>query len=274
MAIITISRGTFSGGKALAECVAERLDYRCISREVLVKAARDHGVPLEKLSKALDDVPGILERMSLERVHYLAYVQEALCREIRDEQVVYHGLAGHLLLKGVPHVLKVRIIANMEFRIKAAMERRNLNRHDAIEFIKRIDDVRDKWVKFLYHVDRNDPSIYDLTINLDRISLSSACEIVCLNASQEEFQTTPESQERLADLILSTEVRAKIASAGNIADDRIEIEAHDGIITIGGMLPSLEDADTVRELVRRQPGVRDIESRLRISFPTQIRWST
>jgi len=274
MAIITISRGTFSGGKALAECVAERLGYRCISREVLVKAAREHGVPLERLSKALNEVPGILERMSLERVHYLAYVQEALIKEVRDERLVYHGLAGHLLLKGVPHILKVRVIANMEFRIKAAMERRNLNRHDAIEFIKKIDVRRDKWVSFLYNVNRNDPSMYDLTINLDRISLSSACDIVCLNASQGEFQTTPESQEHLADLILSTEVRTKIASDSDIIDDRIEIDAHNGIITIGGTVYSFEDTDRVRELVRQQPGVKDIESRLRVSFPAHIRWST
>ncbi|MFC1977296.1 cytidylate kinase family protein [Chloroflexota bacterium] len=272
MAIITISRGTFSGGKALAECVAERLGFRCISREVLVKAARDHSVPLEKLSKALDEVPGILERTNLERVHYLAYVQEALTKEVKDEQVVYHGLAGHLLLKGVPHVLKVRVIANMEFRIKAAMERRNLNWHNAIKSIEKIDVRRDKWVRFLYHVDRNDPSIYDLTINLDRISLSSACEIVCLNASQAEFRATPESKERLADLVLSAEVRAKIASDDNIADDRIEIEAHDGIITIGGTVHSLEDADRTRELVRRQPGVKGIESRLRALIQTEISW--
>ncbi len=36
MSIITISRGVFSGGEALAECVAVRLGYRCIDRDTLV----------------------------------------------------------------------------------------------------------------------------------------------------------------------------------------------------------------------------------------------
>jgi len=98
MAIITISRGTFSGGQSLAECVAEKLGYRCISREVLVEAAKARGVPLEKLSKSLSDVPGILEGMSLERVHYLAYIKAALVSAVKDEMAVYHGLAGHFLL--------------------------------------------------------------------------------------------------------------------------------------------------------------------------------
>jgi len=39
MSIITISRGTMSGGKILAETLAERLSYRCISREIIIKAA-------------------------------------------------------------------------------------------------------------------------------------------------------------------------------------------------------------------------------------------
>jgi len=75
MAIITVSRGTFSGGKILAKCVAEKLGYRCISREVLVDAAREFGAPLEKLSKALDEPPGFLHHLTAERVHYLAYIR-------------------------------------------------------------------------------------------------------------------------------------------------------------------------------------------------------
>jgi len=39
MAVITISRGSFSGGKMLAECLAEKLGYRCIDRDVIVEKA-------------------------------------------------------------------------------------------------------------------------------------------------------------------------------------------------------------------------------------------
>lgn len=264
MAIITISRGTFSGGQSLAECVAAKLGYRCLSREVLVEAAGDHGIPLEKLSKALSDTPGILGGMSLERVHYLRFIQEALVKAVKDEKVVYHGLAGHLLLREVPHILRVKVIANMEFRTKAAMDRMQLSHEQAIEFIKKIDEKRDKWVRFLYHVDRNDPSLYDLVINLDRIDLPSACEIICLIAGQKEFQPTPESQKRLDDLVLSTEVRAKIAEDGTIADGEIEVDVDDGIVTIGGKAQSFGDADKIREIVRDMPGVKEINSNMQV----------
>ena len=264
MPIITISRGTFSGGQRLAECLSEKLGYKCISREVLVEAARGHGVPLEELSKALNEPPGgIFHRKGLKRVHYLVYVQEALVKAVQDERAVYHGLAGQLLLRGVPHILRVKVIANMEFRIQAAIDRVHCGRHEAVEFIKNIDKKRDKWVRYLYDVDRNDPLLYDLVVNLDRIDILSACEIVCASASQEEFQTTPESQKRLKDLVLSSELRGRIASDRSIQDDDVEIEADDGVITIRGTAHSLADEEKIRELVRQAPGVRDVKSEMR-----------
>src|SRR5919197_611039 len=51
MSIITISRGSFSGGQALAERVAQRLGYSCLSREVLVEAAATYGVPESTLAQ-------------------------------------------------------------------------------------------------------------------------------------------------------------------------------------------------------------------------------
>ena len=40
MPIISVSRGTFSGGKHLAEELAQDLGYPCISREIITDAAK------------------------------------------------------------------------------------------------------------------------------------------------------------------------------------------------------------------------------------------
>jgi cytidylate kinase len=199
MAIITISRGTFSGGQSLAKCVAEKLGYRCISREVLVEAAKQYGVQEEDLYKALSEKPGILERLTLERVHYLAYIRAALIKEAKDNDLVYHGHAGHLLLRGTPYILRIKVIANMEFRIKAAMDLHNYGREEAIQFIHKVDDERAKWTRFLYRVDWNDPSTYDIVINLDRLALPAACDIICHMSNLEGYETTPESQKIMDD---------------------------------------------------------------------------
>ncbi|MFC2008336.1 cytidylate kinase family protein [Chloroflexota bacterium] len=270
MAIITVSRGTFSGGRSLAESVAERLGYRCLPRVALYETANRYGVSEEKLSKAISEAPHLLEHLSSDRARYLACARAALLNEVKGDNVVYHGLAGHFLLKGVSHVLRVRVIANMEFRIKAAMDRSHLTREDAIQVLRTMDDKRARWTRFLYHVDWGDPSSYDLVINLDQISLDSACEIVCSTVSLDEFKTTPEWRITVDDLVLSTEVRAAIAAnaaSKNIADAGIEIEADKGVVTIGGTVASLGDADKIREIVRTIPGVNEIDSKMRVHAP-------
>ncbi len=262
MAIITISRGTFSGGRELAEQLARQLGYECVSREVLVEAAHDYGVSLEKLSESLEEIPGVLQGMSLERAHYLAYIQAALSKYAQNERLVYHGHAGHLLLYGIPHVLRVKVIADMEYRILNAMERKNLTRDQAISFIHKIDSDRAKWTKFLYHVDWNALYLYDLVINLDRMKVSGALDIICEAVNSPEFQPTPESHKILADLVLATEVRARIASRANAVDEGLEVEADGGVVMLSGTVRSSDDADKIRELVRQMPDVKEFRSRM------------
>jgi len=120
--IITISRGSFSGGRVVAECVAEKLGYRLVSREVLSAAAARYGIAEEKLTRALERAPGLWERLGHERRLYLTYIQAALCEALQADDVVYHGHAGHLLLRGISHVLRVRLIAPLAYRIGAAMD--------------------------------------------------------------------------------------------------------------------------------------------------------
>ena len=265
MAIITISRGTFSGGESLAKCIAEELGYRCISREVLVNAAKQYGVLEEMLHIALVEKPVVLERMTLERIHYLAYVRAALLKEAKDENVVYHGHAGHLLLKGVPHVLGVRVNADMEFRIKAAMDRHQLSREGAIQFIAKMDDERTRWTRFLYDVDWSDPSLCDIVVNLDHhISLSSACSLVCHMARMKEYEVTPESKKAIDDLALSAHIRATIAAAEGVSDSDIEVTVDGDAITIGGTMRALEEADKLKTVVGNVSGVKDMNFKMQV----------
>lgn len=114
MSIITISRGSYSKGKEIAEKVAHELSYRCLAREVLLEASREFNVPEVKLVRALHDAPSVFDRLGYSKDRYIAYLQSALLNSLKPDNVVYHGLAGHFFLKDVSHVLKVRIIADLE----------------------------------------------------------------------------------------------------------------------------------------------------------------
>jgi len=265
MAIITISRGTFSGGNTLAECIAEKLGYRCISREALIEATSEYNLPQEGLVRALEDKPGMLEYLSSDRAGYLACIRAILIRESRDEKLVYHGHAGHLLLDAVPHTIRVRVIANMDFRVRLLTDHHNVSREEAMQFIEKMDHERTEWTRFLYHVDWNDPSLYDIILHIDRMGLSSACDIICQLANNKDYVATKQSKKILDNLVLSSHLEALITSNKSISGS-IKIEANEGVVIIRGTASSSLDADRVQMIVHETPGVKEIRSQMRVKF--------
>jgi cytidylate kinase len=95
MAIICVSRGTFSGGEALAKRVAERLGYRCLARGTnLEAAAKRQMVPAEQLTAAMEKRPSFWERVLGEPTAYLTFVRATLCGKARGDKLVYDGYLG------------------------------------------------------------------------------------------------------------------------------------------------------------------------------------
>lgn len=210
MPIITISRGSYSMGKIVAEKVAERLGYECLSRDVLLEASDRYNTPALKLEKAVHDAPGWFDHFSHEKKAYIAYIQAALTAHVSRDNVVYHGLAGHLLLKNVAHVLKVRIIAEMHLRTGIVVEREKCSESQAASQIAKLDSQRRRWTQDLYGVDPSDPGLYDLMLNLPRFNAEDATDLICQIAEKEQFQTTPMSRQQMKDLALAAAIKAAL----------------------------------------------------------------
>jgi len=253
MAIITISRGTFSGGKMLAECLSRRLGYRCIDRDELAEKASTARVSQRDVRAALEEPPAIPGRFNHKRYLYLALIQAALMKEVVGGKAVYHGLAGQLLLKGTPALLRMRIVAPLEFRVEMARERLKVSREEAITYIAKMDQDRRRWTQFLYGVDWGDPAIYDLVINLERISLEQACAAVISVIERPEFEFTPEREAEMNDLAFASRVRAELALNPFTSNLEIDVEAHGGDVLVRGSL--FNEVQPVEQVARTIPGV-------------------
>lgn len=198
MAIVTISRGSLSGGRAVAECLAERLGYPHLADEILQEAAAKLGVSEEALRVKLETSPGLWSRLKRERDLYLLALQTALAEACVEGDLVYHGLAGQLLLRGLRGVLRVRLIAPLEKRIAALTGgQHRMPAKAAEEFIRNVDQERRRWVRLVYGVDVEDPSLYDLTVNLRTLSLDAACVAIDEAASLPRYEITPDVQAEL-----------------------------------------------------------------------------
>ncbi len=200
MAIITISRGTLSGGRAVAEALAEQLGYPCVAREVLQDAARDVGVSQEALEEQFETTPHFWSRLKRERELYVLAVQATLAEQCTGGALVYHGLAGQFLLRDLPAVLRVRLIAPLEARVEElAKSRHRMERGTAEDFIRHLDDQRRRWVRSMYDEDVEDPALYDLTVELKRLSRDAACTAISAAASLPEYEVTDEVRSRLRE---------------------------------------------------------------------------
>lgn len=255
MSVITISRGTHSGGKTLAECLAVKLDYRCVDREAIVQRAAASGVPEEELHEALEKPPGFLERFGHRRYKYLAIVQAALAEEVRRGRVIYHGLAGHLLLGGGRHILRTRIIAPVSYRVRMVCRTLHYNETQARAYIESMDDERRRWTAWLYGVDWGDPALYDVVLNLEHMTIETACHIISAAARRRCFEMTPACRRALEDLAVASRVRANLAMAPPTEGLELEVTAADGVVAIRGKLASTEQSVDVEQIAKAVPRV-------------------
>jgi cytidylate kinase len=257
MPIITISRGSYSKGKEVAEKVAQKLGYKCISREILLEASDQFKIKEIKLIRALHDAPSFLDRFTHGKERYLAYIESILLDRLQEDNVVYHGLAGHFFLKDVPHVIKVRIIADIEDRVRLEMERENISRDEALSILKKDDYERRQWSLKLYSIDTADATLYDLVIHIRKITVDNAVELICWTAGLEQFRTTAESQAALSNLALAARVKAAIVNTLPGA----RVTAQRGVVFVeAGAHESKHSrvAAEIKVMVMRVPGVQDV----------------
>src|SRR5512147_523031 len=118
MAIVTISHEIGAGGPEIGQQLADRLGYRYVDHELISNAATRYGVLEEKLSSLDESKPSLFERFDAETRRYITVLQTAVFEFAEQDRVVLMGRAGQWLLRGIPHVVRLRVMAPFEVRVK------------------------------------------------------------------------------------------------------------------------------------------------------------
>jgi len=263
MSIITISKGSYSYGTEVAEKLAEKLGYECVSREVLLDASHKFDIPEIKLVKAIEDPPSFLERLFLGKEKYIAYVRSAFLKRIEKDNVVYHGFAGHFFVRDVPDVCKIRIIADMEYRIRKVIEKEGVSAAGAKKMIEKIDEARRKWGLHLYGIDTWDADLYDMVFKVDNMNAENVVDIIANTIQLSCFQISPESRKYLDNLSLEYEIKANLVE--KFPTTRY-VSAKDGKVTviIETTLKDKEKVGTEMEgILRNINGVKELDIRFK-----------
>jgi cytidylate kinase len=273
MSVIAISRGSLRAATHLAESLSSRLGSRVIDREEVLKAAERYGIGqtgLEMRHILAEHPPGFWESYADARRHYLACFKAALLDFVLEGPVIYHGNLAHVLLKDVPFVLRVRVNAPLEKRMEHVMADQGVSREEALRIVRAIDKQRQRWTQFLYDVDATAAVLlFDIVLNLDRMTLQDGVEMVAGTVEKEPFRRTEVALRIVRDVHLATVAETLIMHNPETyaLDLHISADSSAGKVTVSGRLPS-GDAKFIEEEIRASLAelqqVKDVEVRVRI----------
>jgi osmotically-inducible protein OsmY len=140
------------------------------------------------------------------------------------------------------------------------MEQQHLPKPEALAHIKRVDQERREWTRFLFNVDWEDPSLYDLVLSLGGVALETAIETVIGLAKTPEFECV--SLQALQDRALRFRVLTALAMDFRTRGADLHVTAETGIVTVTGTTHWQEMVDAVPAVVREVEGVREVRSEI------------
>ena len=265
MAIVTVSQEIGSGGSEIATALADRLGYRYVDQDMISQAAQKYGVDEAKLAPLDETKPSLFERFDVETRQYITVLQSALLDVAEVDNVVIMGRGGQVLLRGIQHVLRVRVMAPFDLRVKRVMKGMAARMGETVdartmaETVRRNDHQKFGRMRYLYDVDWSDPSLYDVVINTEKLTPDAGVDAVVGLLQRPELAATESSRQTVRDRALASRVRTALAAHPDTRKVRINvIEADHGIVLLEGTT-ALERA---REVARTVSGVVDAKTQL------------
>jgi cytidylate kinase len=263
MAIVTLSHEIGAGGPEIGQLLAERLGCRYVDHELISNVAERYGLPEEKLAHLDESKPSLFERFDVETRRYITILQTTLYDFAEQDNVVLMGRGGQWLLRGIPHVLRVRVMAPSELRVKRLTKKmagrmgEQTNPRTVSELVRRDDTEKAGRMRYLYEVDVAAPALYDLVVNTEKLSVGAAVELIAGVVCRPELATTEASAQVIADRSLASRVQVALATYPKTRKYRITVEARTGVVTLEGTAAMDEAMDVARGV----EGVRDVKAR-------------
>lgn len=258
MSVIIISSDSHKTGQEIAQSSAQVLGYHELSREILSQVANKTGVPEVKLTQALDEGSTFMGLSSKLCRRYLAYIQAAVVSELLKDQLVCQGLAAHLYVLGVAHVLRVRVLSDPEKRSQQIATQSGISHEKAKRHLEHQKKVRQRWSMDAFRLDETDPSQYDLVISLSQIDQAEAVKIITETVSYRRFQPMTYSIKCMQDLALASSVRAALLE--RFPDVRVRANRGTLIVETTALRREKQKrAKAIKELAGELPGVEYVE---------------
>ena len=270
MPVIALTQEMGSLAKDVAERVAQSAGLTVMRNEVVDNVAERMHVPPSLIRRVREGQAGLVERLTTDKQQFALYTEEEILHQAERGNVVLRGWGATCVLRGVPHVVRVRVTRSFDSRVKWVMDDLETDSRASAEAeVRRSDHAHAARMHATYGVTWGDPLLYDLVINTDRISVESAAQTILALAAQPEFQETPQSRAVLAGFALAAKVRAALKATESTRATDVQIEAHEGQVVLSGIVVNEQEKAEAERVASTVAGVGNVENRLHLMAITR-----
>lgn len=190
---LAISRQTGCGSKEIADKLAEFLQAKApapngwavFDKNIVVRMLEEHHLPPE-LARFIPENRIPIIRDMMEQLLGLHPPSDVLIEQVGNTvrrlaevgNVILMGRAANVITRSLPNVFHLRLVAPIEKRAARVSAQANISQELAIDYIKREDAARKRYVKDYFKADIDDLMLYDLVLNTARLSTDHAAKLI------------------------------------------------------------------------------------------------
>ena len=202
--VITINRELGSGGRTVGRKLAEKLNVAFYDKALINELKKKFNLDTEQIEKLKSGKSdwwkefinsAIYMGQGMNEMWYYQHMtgqdghlvtssdmfkmdKEILTKVAEEASCVIAGRNGFSVFADHPNHLSVLIQAPLEHRIQRIMTKQNLSREEAEKVIKKVDDMRENYVKKYTGTSRYDTRNYDLVINMEGKTEDEAVDLI------------------------------------------------------------------------------------------------
>jgi len=271
MTVIALTQEMGSLAKDVAARVAGELGLALMRHEVVDSVSTRMHVPTSLINRLREGQAGTIERMRADRTSLAVYMTEEVLEAAARGNVVLRGWGATMLLRAVPHVVRVRVTRPFAQRVAWLQER--LGTDDAAfaeEEIRRSDRAHAARMQAQFDVTWGDPLLYDLVLNTDRVSVESCAGQIAALSRRPEFAQTEASRAVLANLWLEARVRAALRADPETRDVDVTVTTDAGRVFLSGMVVAADELPAAERVARSVVGVTAVDNALRVMARSRL----
>jgi len=271
MPVIALTQGMGSLAQDIAQQLATELNLTTLQHEVAERVAEKMHVSRSLINRLRGGKAGTLERLRADRQAMALYSAEEVLEAAARGNVVIRGWGATQLLRPVPHVPCIRIMRPFEQRVQWLMKEIDTDDRGVAEAeIQRSDQANASRMQDQFGVTWNEPVLFDLVLNTDRLSVDTCVQMIKALVARPEFAETEQSRALLQGLALSARVRAALRADAQTEGVDITIDSADGRLTLRGIVADEAEKAAAVQVSAAVSGVQAVDDQLRVMARSKL----